>query len=191
MRSSRRLLQRLSIGVRGRWIRRWRSCQAPWTADAEEGHEDGACWSQACCPGSFRRLDRAETEPLRGHVHGEGPDVVEVGVGDDEEVLRHGMLRAPADVEGGAQRLEDDAGLLPQWRCPPWGTPRSPSQMEMPSMGYPRSPAETEPPRLRLRLYCGGERRAAASRRAIGRDGGAAWQSGDSKEGWGSLSCAQ
>lgn len=52
-------------------------------------------------------------EPPRGHVHGEAPDVVEVGVGDEEEVLRHRALRAPADVEGEAQRREDDAGLLP------------------------------------------------------------------------------
>jgi hypothetical protein len=34
-------------------------------------------------------------------------------VGDEEEVLRDGALRAPADVEGEAQRREDDARLLP------------------------------------------------------------------------------
>lgn len=48
-----------------------------------------------------------------GDVHGEAADVVEVGVGDEKELLRDGALRAPADVEGGAQRREDDAGLLP------------------------------------------------------------------------------
>jgi hypothetical protein len=38
--------------------------------------------------------------------------VVEVPVRDEEELLRDGALRASADVEGEAQRREDDAGLL-------------------------------------------------------------------------------
>lgn len=51
-------------------------------------------------------------ESPRGHVHGEAADVVEVSVGDEEELLRDGALRTTADVEGEAQRREDDAGLL-------------------------------------------------------------------------------
>jgi hypothetical protein len=64
----------------------------------------------------FRDEDggRAHPEqPARGHVHGKAADVVEVRVGDEEEVLPDGVLRAPADVEGEAQRREDDAHLLP------------------------------------------------------------------------------
>ena len=38
--------------------------------------------------------------------------MVEVPVRDEEELLRDGALRASADVEGEAQRREDDAGLL-------------------------------------------------------------------------------
>ena len=38
--------------------------------------------------------------------------MVEVPVRDEEEFLRDGALRASADVEGEAQRREDDAGLL-------------------------------------------------------------------------------
>jgi len=56
---------------------------------------------------------RAQPEEApRGHLHGEAPDVVEVALGDEEELLRDGALRAAADVEGEAQRGEDDAGLL-------------------------------------------------------------------------------
>ena len=40
-------------------------------------------------------------------------------MGDQEELLRDGVLRALADVEGEAEHGEDDAGLLP-----PWGTSR-------------------------------------------------------------------
>jgi hypothetical protein len=38
--------------------------------------------------------------------------VVEVPVRDEEELLRDGALRASAEVEGEAQRREDDAGFL-------------------------------------------------------------------------------
>ena len=49
----------------------------------------------------------------RGDVHWEAPDVVHVRVGDEEEVLRDGERRAPADVEGEVEGREHDAGLVP------------------------------------------------------------------------------
>jgi len=52
----------------------------------------------------------------RGDVHGEAPDVVHVRVGDEEEVLRDGERRAPADVEGEVEGGEHDAGLMPRDR---------------------------------------------------------------------------
>ena len=97
---------------------------------------------------------RAEpVEPPRGHVHGEAPDVVEVGVGDEEEVLRHGALRAPPDVEGEAERREDDAGLLPADRDALHGVPLDLQ------------------PLLQLRLHGGGGsfRRRARGGRRLGR----------------------
>jgi len=49
----------------------------------------------------------------RGDVHWEAPDVVHVCVGYEEEVLRDGERRAPADVEGKVEGGERDAGLVP------------------------------------------------------------------------------
>lgn len=39
--------------------------------------------------------------------------MIHVGMGDEEEVLSDGALRAPPDVEGELQRRKYDAGLVP------------------------------------------------------------------------------